>query len=396
MAKSRKNTEDKRILEHIYPTIQKQIGVKKGIYIKCVGRFVNKYSQQLHDYAPIERIFWGKNETDDYFRSIDVNQKEILSIIKEMYYYNDPELQACKDEFSICQLMTLRYFLINNDKKNAELSCMYLAFSGKFYASCHYRWFKEFVPKREVMDYVVNYMLSKKFSLITEGSLWGAIKILVNTWMDSYKKIITGKQTTDEEFVYIIHQLYERIYAFLRNIAKPYYDAYEKKLYLNYESDNYDQDNFRITQNNSTVIASIAEKTMTYVTSSSVNIARCHAASSSGVDPLEIKGIFENIMNDNRYLDQLREIIGILLSDFIKNYPNVKDITNSVEFIDYSIKAKPNTKDKDLLRLKNTILEWLNTSSRYRSIRTPATKNNYYRAIMIYIVLTINMANKGD
>ena len=110
---------------------------------------------------------------------------------------------------------------------------------------------------------------------------------------------------------------------------------------------------------------------------------------------MELKSIFENILNDNDSIADLREVVNILLVDFMKNFPDIKDVPTSVEFIDYSIKMKPNTKDKDLIFLKKTILKWLNTSERYRSIRTPATLNNYYRGILTYIVLSINEANKG-
>ena len=55
---------------------------------------------------------------------------------------------------------------------------------------------------------------------------------------------------------------------------------------------------------------------------------------------------------------------------------------------------KPNTKDKDILQLKNIILNWLNNSARYRSIKTQATKNNYYKGILSYIAITVNRANK--
>ena len=125
------------------------------------------------------------------------------------------------------------------------------------------------------------------------------------------------------------------------------------------------------------------------------NIARCHSAAGKGVDAMELKSIFENILNDNDSIADLREVVNILLVDFMKNFPDIKDVPTSVEFIDYSIKMKPNTKDKDLIFLKNAILKWLNTSERYRSIRTPATLNNYYRGILTYIVLSINEANKG-
>lgn len=387
------------ICDEIYPIIEKAIKTNTRAYFNCVARFIHKNHEQLYDYAPINRIYFRKKEIDDFFNSIKVEQETISEMVSRLYYFDDQELQACKDEFSLCQLMVIKYFMINKDQKNAELSCMYLAFSGKFYASCHYKWFRQYVPKREIMDYVINYMLSKKFDLITEKSVWGAIRNLVNTWMKSYEKILTNKKALDEENVYVIHQLYERIYAFLRNIAKLYYEAVEKKLYLNAESDNYDNSegsSYRIANNNSTVIAAITEKTIANITSSNVNVARCHAAAGKGVDALEIKSIFENILNDNKTIDELRDVINILLVDYLKNHPDVKasDIPTSVDFIDYSIKAKPNTKDENLIRLKNTILGWLNTSSRYRSIKTPTTKTNYYRAILIYITLTINTANK--
>lgn len=394
---AKKPLNENKIISDIYPIVEDSMKRKRGSYVSCVERFIHKNTAQLHDYAPIDRIFFTKVDTDDFFRSLQIDEKVINETIKNLYYYDSPELQACKDPYSLSQLMIVRYFMIKGDKKNTELACMYLAFSGKFYASCHYKWFSDFVPKREVMDYVVNYMLSKKFDLITQKSVWGAIRNLVNTWASSYSKVLTDNKATDDELVYLIHQLYERIYAFLRNIAKPYYDAYEKKLYLNAESDNYENDaNYRVVQNNSTYATTVTERTMTYMTSTNISLARCHSAAGGGVDPYEIKAIFENILNNNATLEELRYVINILIVDFMRTHPSVKDITNSIDFLDYSIKAKPNTKDKDILMVKNNILGWLSGSSRYKSIKTPATKNNYYRAILIYITLSINIANKGD
>ena len=44
--------------------------------------------------------------------------------------------------------------------------------------------------------------------------------------------------------------------------------------------------------------------------------------------------------------------------------------------------------------MKNIILNWLNTSERYQNIKTQATKNNYYKSILGYIAITVNVANK--
>lgn len=387
--------EDQVILDNIYPLAKEHMEKKLPALKSCIERFVHRRHDVLYDYAPVDRIYWKKGDVDDFFKSIDLSEKTITAFLPKLYYWKADELQACKDEFTLTCLMCLRYLLKekSKDEKIIELVAMYLAFSGKLYATCHYDLWKQYTPKREVMDYTVNYMLSQKFDLVKTKSIWGAIKSLTTTWLSKYKTEFCGN-ITDERIVYLIHQLRNRIHAFLKNIAIQYYEAYNKKLYLNAESDNYDQENYRIANNNSTIVSSITENTMIYFANNQINTTFCYASSGSGVDPLSIKAIFETIINDNKRLDDLRFVINVLLVDFINRYPSETDITGP-KFIAHSIAMKPNTKDKNIIQVKNIILGWLNTSDRYRSIKTQMTKNNYYRAILSYIALTINAVSKG-
>ena len=132
---------------------------------------------------------------------------------------------------------------------------------------------------------------------------------------------------------------------------------------------------------------------MNYFVSTQISINVCYSVSGSGVDPYDVKAIFENILNSNEALDDLRTVINTLLTDFCSKYPEEKDLTGT-NFIANSITMKPNTKDKNIIEMKNIILGWLNTSDRYRHIKTQATKNNYYKAILSYIAITVNIANK--
>ena len=385
---------DQVIVENIYPMVDATMGKKYNSLKSCIERFVHARHEQLYDYAPVDRIYFRKNDVDDFFRSIDVKEKDVTDILPQLYYWKADELQACKDEYSLTCMMTLRWLLKNrpNDKTLIELTGIYFAFSGKIYASCHYNFWKHYTPKREIMDYVVNYMLSNKFDLVKTKSLWGAIRNLVLTWLERYGEELAG-DITDERVVYIVHQIYNRVYAFLKNIATAYYKAVEDKSYMNAESDNYDEDKYRVANNDSTVIASITEKTMTYFTTSKVNISICYNVAGSGVDPYDIKAIIETILSSNDSLDDLRFVINTLLTDFRNQYPDAKDLTGP-KFIAHSITMKPNTKDKNIIAMKNIILNWLNTSDKYKSIKTQATKNNYYKAILSYIAITVNMANK--
>ena len=165
MAKSPKKylIQDSIMIDEIYPIVEKQIKAGKINSIKsCIQKFIQTRHKELYDYAPVDRIYFRKQDVNDFFKAIDIKQNDITEIMKNLYYYNKEELQACKDEFSITCIMLLRYLLKNKptDKSITELVYMYLSFSGKFYASCHATWFRHYVPKREVMDYVVNYMLS--------------------------------------------------------------------------------------------------------------------------------------------------------------------------------------------------------------------------------------------
>lgn len=387
--------QDTVMVDKIYPIID-AVAKNKTLQVKkCIEKFVQSRQSQLYDYAPIDRIYFRKQDADEFFKALGLTGKEITAIVPELYYYKADELQAAKDEFSLACLMFLRWCLINKpkDTKYIELIYMYLSFSGKYYAACHSAWFRHYLPDRAIMDYVVNYMLSQKFDIIKAGSVWGAIRNLTSTWCDTYGPELASKDVTDERIVYMIHQLHNRIYAFLRNIAKPYYEAYEKKLYLNKDSDNYNQDDYRISNNDSTRISNITENAMNYFTTNRVNYEMCYKCSGTGVDPKAIKAILENIVSANERLSELRMVINVLLVDYVRTHPEEKDITGP-GFIAHSIAAKPNTKDKNLLRLKNTVIEWLNTSERYRNTKTEGTRNNYYRTILMYISLVINKVNK--
>lgn len=399
MAKNTKKylIKDTVIIDEIYPLVESAIDGSNKTFndIKAaIQKFVHNRHAQLYDYAPIDRIFFRKQEVTDFFKAIGFKEAVINVILPKLYYWNSDELQACKDPFSLTFLMVLRYMAKKkaNDKKNIELFYTYYAFSGKYYASCHSAWFRHYIPRREVMDYVINYMLNGKYDIIKTGSVWGAIRNLTTTWYDSYKDEL-ATDLTDERICYLIHQLHNRVYAFLRNIAKPYYEAAEKKLYLNAESDDYSQEKYRIANNNSTVAYNITEKAINYMVNSQVNIGICYQVSGSGVDPYEIKAIFENIMSKNETLEQLREVINILLVDFMREYPDDKEYTGA-KFIAHSISMKPNSKDPNILKLKNTVYTWLNMSERYRNIKTPATQNNYYKGILSYIAINVNIANK--
>ena len=72
-----------------------------------------------------------------------------------------------------------------------------------------------------------------------------------------------------------------------------------------------------------------------------------------------------------------------------------KDVRD-IEFISFTIKAKPNTKDKNILRQGEIIEKFLSENSVAYNRRKSriATRLSYNRAILTYFTLIINQSNK--
>jgi hypothetical protein len=294
-------------------------------------------------------------------------------------------------------MMCIRYYLKKSQQKNAEITTIYLAFSGKFYSSLHAgAAFPTVAPGKyqTTMDFVVNNMLTDKFDLKRTGSVFGAVNELCKTWLKKYGSKLKGSPD-DDEVGKMIQQLRERERSFLMNIAKLFYQAQQNKNYLNYEQDSFEEDNFRLADNDAASAARFTENTMNYLTSHYVSLEICNLCKDSNVKSTEIKDIIESILGDNNNLSKVRRCINIIICDFYRNYPGKS--LNSIDFVSYSIKAKPNTKDPVLLELKDIILTWLDENSpNYRKRRSrKATASSYYRSILMYFVLVINRVARG-
>ena len=114
--------EDTVIIDQIYPLVEATMSSKCSALKSCIERFIHSRQASLYDYAPVDRIFFKKSDVNDFFKSINVDQKTVTNILPQLYYWKDDELQACKDEFSLTAFMVLRWLLSNKkDQKIIEI-----------------------------------------------------------------------------------------------------------------------------------------------------------------------------------------------------------------------------------------------------------------------------------
>ena len=391
------NQVTKVIDTKIYPLVKGSLSKSLTKYKSLMSKFMNSRSQGLYDTFPATRMMYGQQDADELYAMLGVKEAEIQAFIDQTYYgkISNFNPRAAKDPVTILCMCMIKFFFLKKDKQNLDLAMIYLSFSGKFYPSIHYAQYPKAVPAdyRFVCDYVVNNDLSNKYDLKTTGSVVGAIRNTTNTWVNTYADRLKG-ETDDEDYVYMIQQLHVRIKSFIKNTAEAYYRCYNNKDYLTYESDDMSEDNFRLTQNDSTKIETVVNRSMTYITSHDVDYRLCKMCSDQNVKTDEIRAIIESIVKDPKNLDLIRELLQIMVAVYFQS-STTKDVRD-IEFISFTVKAKPNTKNKDILRQNEIVEELLmNNSTAYARRKSRiATKLSYNRAIVTYFALIINQANK--
>lgn len=385
------------ILNNVYPMIAANLDKNKSKYKLVVSRFIEKRSESLYDTAPCDRIFFNQNDKDDFYKTMNIDTNKIISEIQKTEYYDIKRFaeDMSKDEFTIAVLCIIRYFYLKNDKRNLELSMIYLAFSGKFYPVIHYNSFPKVMPSqyRHIMDYVINNMMTNKYDIIREGSVIGAVKSVCNTWLSTYGSRL--RKFTDDDIVYIIQQLYNRISSFMKNIATLYYEAYANKdVYMTYDSDSLKEDDYHLADSDSLRAERIVQNALTKLQTSGIDYKLCKLASDTNVKTDEIKTIIESILSNNDNILEVTELIKLIVNIYFAN-SKTKDVL-AVEFLTFSITPKPNSKDPHYIRqreLIETLLQKNAVHYRKRSQRL-ATRNSYNSALLKYFVFTIHESNK--
>ena len=207
----------------IYPIVSAALQKNESKFKANIKKFFQDRHEQLFAIAPYDRIFFNQTDIDNMYKSLGITESEILQIMKEVFFWDQPWNPQCAKEPYVETLMCcIRYYLKKNDKKSAYLACTYMAFTGKFYASVHGAAWPTVAPikYKSVMDYVVNNMLSDKFDLKKYGTVFGAIESMCKTFIDTYEKVFKASDATDKNYSDLIQQLRTREMSFMMNIQK--------------------------------------------------------------------------------------------------------------------------------------------------------------------------------
>ena len=383
----------KAIITKAYPEIDKNVKSNLNSYKRYISKFLNSRASLIYTNLPCEQLYFSQDDINDFFKSIGVDRNKILEAVKETYYYPIANFNPryAKDECTVALLCLVRYFKLHNMKKELELALLNIALSGKYYPSIWYRSFQVAAPKEHIMNYVVSNM-SNKYDLVREGTIAGALSSICNTWISTYDDRF--KKFTDEDVQYLIQQLHNRIGSFMNNIAELYYEANENKLYMTYDSDDVSENDFHLADSDSLKLERAVSATMNAINKYGVDYKICKMASNNNVKTDELRSILENLINNKNNIELIKEYVTLLIVLYFQNNKS-RDVTD-LEFVSYSIKTKPNSKDKYVLRQREVLDQILINNSEHfeRRKNRDATRQAYYRAINAYFAILIQESVK--
>lgn len=383
------------ILKEAYPSIE--AGLKKNLtkYKKFLSEYINRNSDILYSNIPSKQLYFLQTDCDNYFKSIDVNPDIIKNAISHTYYAEIANFNPAyaKDETTVAMICMVRYFLLNNKKKELELALINIVCSGKYYPSIWYGSFPTSPPAEHVMEYAITHMTTNKFDIVREGNVINTLKSIATTWVNTYKNN-RFKDFHDDDVQYLIQQLHNRIRSFMNNIADLYYTANQNKdLYITYDSDDVSEDNYHLANSDSITIDRYVNATMQYLNSHGINYKICKLASNDLVKFDELKGIIDMLTRDNKNVPIIKEYITLMIVCYYMD--NKKKNINDIEFISYSITPKPNSKNEYHLRMRSLSEKFLinNATNFSRRRSRQGTESAYFRAFNAYFALLIQEAN---
>ena len=370
-------------LKLLYPTVEKNLKVKSGQFVAEVARFIDSRSSVLSMPGPSKRLYFSPSEKNVICRHMGITLEDCQDALnkcplqEQWYKSNVP--------FNIACSLAIRYYTLN--RRERELNMALTALGLSMYAGQQFHYFP-YEPNENIMNYTIN-NLSNKFKIKQLGNILKAVQYTIRAAHDTYKEdIIKG---TDEDIRKYVTRLATRINQFVKKIVSEFHEVKNKGLYLNTETDDYSEENYHVTSNNSLAIARIAESIALKIVSQPIQHGRAEmAARSRQISTSALKNAINEILK--RYDDEIKELVQLILQLFLEDGTKQPRMIRSQAFFVFcsNVYLKSNTMDNSIIRIKNLLDRWLTeTSENYTKTERIATKNNFRAALYFYFVLVI-------
>jgi len=371
--------------DSIYTIIEEKMKDKKTEkeLLKIIKRYMDMNASILNSVDFSRKLLFSnsiKLSISKLFGNID---KKFVKKAADKSSYIDKSWFVTTNPTYVILTSVIIYYLLNKGE-DLKIRMVLYFLTMPIFSSTMSQFFKTGVNK-EIMDYTIANLTQKNY-IKTEGSIIKMLGKTAEVTLVAYRDDL--KEIKDKEsYLIFISGLETRISKNIKNIAKKYYENYEKGNYLNTDTDNLDEENYRIISSDTLRVSTLATKTSMNLSTIGFDsrIVKQAKNLSRDVNINKLYGFLDSIVVDHK--EDLREfIIRLIEILYIKGY--TVDDAKSPVFLKVGIEAyRSNSDDKTILFIKDMLEEWVNIKS--------STKHNYKRSIYYTFILTIQQDAKG-
>jgi hypothetical protein len=179
----------------------------------------------------------------------------------------------------------------------------------------------------------------------------------------------------------------------MKNVCAEFMRQHSAKNYLNYEIDNEDEENFSQAESNSYIITRTADATVLKLSVQGPNmIIVKSAAKLNDVSVNSLRTTLIAVCKDNKSKKEMNELISNIIYLFLFDGAHTKEDINSSRFLLFSMEIykKANTTDKNIVRIKEILDNWIGMySGQYKKSNAVGTINAFRKALYTFFVLSI-------
>lgn len=390
MSKYEESFIKNRLYSRVEAALKKSENAK--ILIDYISKYFDRNSHILFDVNFSERLIVSITDKEIINTATGISIEEVSDVISKS---NISKLDWVSNPFTILMALAVRYFTINNHKKEADLSIIYIA--CLYYTLMHSKVFRLGPPNREIMDYVLNRnpSVTNSFIIKKEGSIFGMLKYTGVTSHEFYAKDLIGR-CTDVQLNNYLSAIRTRIGSNMKNLAKYFYEDHKQGHYFNKDTESYEEGNFHMINSTSLAIAKLASKVATNLISYRFDSSFIEKAATASPDVGQTKliQILDNVLEDHR--KDLEKFISTIIELYVQDGNLVTEVA-TFKFLVHAMNTyKTNSTKKNVLEIKEYLDIWIGTGSQKygnKFIR-PITIDAYRKAMYKVFIYTINKEAK--
>ena len=350
-----------------------------------VGKYVDKNVDKLTTVGPSKRPMFTDADRNLIYDMVGLQPNSIVAVVRDTSYIKEGTTPG--NPFNIIMTLIIRYFKSKKMVKEMNAAILYLTLS--MYPSLHAKYFK-YEPNDQIMAYTIQHM-SNKYKIKQSGTVMAAMFDTTRVSDEHYsKEVLRG---TDKDIADYILSFKTRLNGFMKNICSEFMKQHSAKNYLNYEIDNEDEENYMQSDSNSYLITRVANASVLTLSVQGPNaVVVKSAAKLNDVSVNSLRSTLIAICRDKKSNAEMRELISNILYLFLFDGKQVKDDINSSRFLLFSMEIykKANTTDKNIIRIKEILDNWIGVySPQYKKSNAVGTINAFRKALYTFFVLTI-------